>query len=80
MFEKQKETPFKKAIHEFKTIMSAPNITPLDKLYKLQFIAITEQIEKNKEFTYKFGPLTGDDKIPILTYIIIKSEIPDLAS
>jgi len=49
-------------------------------LYKLQFLAITDQLAKNKEYLNLFGPLTRDEKSPILTYIIIQSGIPDLAS
>lgn len=80
IFERQKEPPFKKAIHEFKAIMGSAQITPLDKLYKLQFIALKEPIEKHKDYIQKYGPITRDEKTPILTYIIIQSGIPDLAS
>jgi len=37
---KNKEVPFKKAIHEFKAIMGAASLSPLDKLYKLQFLTL----------------------------------------
>lgn len=57
-----KQNPFKKAIDTFSEIMTSDKLTPLDRLYKLQYLPLTEQLEKNKEFTTKFGRLDRDDK------------------
>ena len=60
--------------------MGSPNIPPLDKLYKLQYLSVMDHFQHHKDFVHKFGPLTTDEKLPIMTYIVIKSGIPDLAS
>lgn len=46
--------------------MASNLLTPLDRLYKLQFLPLTEQIEKNKDFLTKFGHLDRDDKHVLL--------------
>jgi hypothetical protein len=63
--------PFKKAIHQFIAIMGAAKLTPLDKLYKLQFLTVQENFTQHKDFIRKFGHVTRDEKWPILTYIMI---------
>jgi len=72
--------PFTKAINEFKAVVGSAHLSPLDKLYKLQFISISDQLTRHKDLMNKFGPLTRDEKQPILTYIMIQSGIPDIAS
>ena len=69
--------------------MSSP-IPPLDKLYKLQFLNIMDYFDKNQDFLkskhYESTGktlnivLTMDENINGLTFIILQSMIPDLAS
>lgn len=66
-----KTNPFKKAIDEFREIMESNYLTPLDRLYKLQTLPLTDQIEKSKDFSHKFGPLDRDDKHTLYKYVII---------
>lgn len=80
MCKKSKEMPFKKAVIEFQAIMGSSNLSPLDKLYKLQYLSVTDHFQNQREFFQRFGPLTRDEKLPIMQFIIIKAGIPDLVS
>ncbi len=69
--------PFKKAIIEFGEIMRSSSASPLDKLYKLQYLSIMEYFRENN-----FGEiaLMTDENLQILVYIAIQSKVPDLVS
>lgn len=60
--------------------MGSDSLSPLDRLYKLQFLPITEGLDKNKDFISKYGHLTRDEKAPIITYIILQAKVIDLSS
>lgn len=75
-----RQNPFKKAIDKFREIMGSDSLTPLDRLYKLQYLPLTDGLDKNKDFVQRFGPLTRDEKTPIFTYIIIQARVIDLSS
>lgn len=68
------QKPFTKAITDFKNIMASTVLSPLEKLYRLQYLNFLDGYEG---ITCQ---LNLDDNIFILTYIIIQSGIPDLAS
>ena len=73
-YKKKNQKPFTKAIMEFKSIMSSSVLSPLEKLYRLQYLSILEGYDN------KLVTLNTSDNIFIMTYIIIQSGIPDLAS
>lgn len=75
-----KLNPFKKAIEKFREIMASDQLTPLDRLYKLQFLPITDGLKQHRGYFDRFGPLTRDEKTPIITYIIIQAKVIDLSS
>jgi len=56
--------------------MMSNQMSPLDKLYSLQFLSIMDGYDKADSNVL----LNLDDNIHIMTYIIIQSGIPDLAS
>mmetsp|Transcript_17368 Transcript_17368/g.29210 ORF Transcript_17368/g.29210 Transcript_17368/m.29210 type:complete len:574 (+) Transcript_17368:90-1811(+) len=83
--------PFHKSIEKFRQVMLNPQLSPLDKLYQLQYLNITKFFERNKEFfrlkNHASGSseemqvvLTRDENILIMTYIMIQAGVPDLAS
>jgi hypothetical protein len=71
---KKNQKPFTKAIMEFKSIMTSTVLSPLEKLYRMQYLSILDGYDNQGVF------LNTSDNIFIMTYIIIQSGIPDLAS
>ena len=69
-----------KAIEEFTQIFSSLSMSPVDKLYKMQYLSISEFFEKNRGKDENPLVLMSDENIHILTYIMIQARIPDLAS
>jgi len=69
-----------KATNEFKTIFSASNLSPLEKLYSLQSLSIMDYFKTNLKHFGSDLVLTQDENIHILAFIIIQSSVPDLAS
>ena len=70
------QKPFTKAIMEFKSIMASTVLSPLEKLYRLQYLSILDGYQACESGV----TLNTSDNIFIMTYIIIQSGIPDLAS
>ena len=62
---KKNQKPFTKAIMEFKSIMSSSVLSPLEKLYRLQYLSILEGYDN------QLVTLNTSDNIFIMTYIII---------
>ena len=85
MANKNRVTPFQKAINQFKDIMSSAAFSPLEKLYKLQTLNIMEFFEKfKKDFGMaqqgKNFVLTQDENIFIHVFVMIQAKVPDLVS
>ena len=74
------QIPFLKAMKEIQRIFTSQDISPLDKLYKLQKLSIMNHFEINKAYYQGQVVLTQDEMISILSYIYIQSGIPDLVS
>ena len=63
--------------------MNSTKLRPLEKLYSLQDLDVMDHFEQYSDYFQKDGKqlvLTKDEMIPIISFVIIESRIPDLAT
>jgi len=62
--------PFEKAILEFQNIMTSAQMSPLDKLYKLQYLSLMDHFERNKDFFLK-ADIDSEGRTKSVTPIVL---------